>query len=187
MAKLLLSLDPDDPTGALQSVDYHALRCGQYAWLRAFVEGHEGGVTALQLLGAGRLVSASRDGTLKIWRTASGAAEKTLSAQSGGVSGLAIAKSGAMVTGGTDGSVCAWRPAGAAAPAAPPPAAPEASRVSASVEAIVALAEKHRAAGSGGALLPPLPSPPLFLPARTPAADDFAARAGVAPDRKSVV
>ncbi|KAJ7557549.1 hypothetical protein O6H91_05G131800 [Diphasiastrum complanatum] len=37
ICKLLLSLDSDDPLGALFSIDYYALRAEQYAWLESFV------------------------------------------------------------------------------------------------------------------------------------------------------
>ncbi|GBF99710.1 hypothetical protein Rsub_12422 [Raphidocelis subcapitata] len=48
-SKLLLALDPADPMGALQLVDYLALRAGRYSWLERFVERFDGGA-ALGLL-----------------------------------------------------------------------------------------------------------------------------------------
>ncbi|KAK2649896.1 hypothetical protein Ddye_017385 [Dipteronia dyeriana] len=38
VCKLLLSLDSDDPMGALFCIDYFALRAGEYAWLEQFSE-----------------------------------------------------------------------------------------------------------------------------------------------------
>ncbi|KIZ00582.1 hypothetical protein MNEG_7378, partial [Monoraphidium neglectum] len=49
VAKLLLALDPGDPLGALQLVDYLALRAGRYGWLERLVQGFDGGA-ALALL-----------------------------------------------------------------------------------------------------------------------------------------
>ncbi|KAJ7514065.1 hypothetical protein O6H91_23G025100 [Diphasiastrum complanatum] len=37
ICKLVLSLDSDDPLGALFSIDYYALRAEEYAWLESFV------------------------------------------------------------------------------------------------------------------------------------------------------
>ncbi|KAL8151360.1 hypothetical protein V2J09_021168 [Rumex salicifolius] len=41
VCKLLLSLDPADPLGALFCVDYFALRAGEYAWLEHFSEEYQ--------------------------------------------------------------------------------------------------------------------------------------------------
>lgn len=49
VAKLLMALDPSDPLGSLQLIDYLALRAGRYSWLVQFVEGFDGGA-ALALL-----------------------------------------------------------------------------------------------------------------------------------------
>ncbi|KAI8475009.1 MAG: transcriptional repressor TCF25-domain-containing protein [Monoraphidium minutum] len=49
VAKLLLALDPADPLGALQLMDYLALRAGRCGWLERFVQGFDGGA-ALALL-----------------------------------------------------------------------------------------------------------------------------------------
>ncbi|CAM8974874.1 unnamed protein product [Rhodiola kirilowii] len=38
ICKLLLSLDPDDPMGAMFCMDYYALRAEQYSWLEQFSE-----------------------------------------------------------------------------------------------------------------------------------------------------
>uniref|UniRef100_A0A7N0UR90 Transcription factor 25 n=1 Tax=Kalanchoe fedtschenkoi TaxID=63787 RepID=A0A7N0UR90_KALFE len=38
ICKLLLSLDPDDPMGAMFCIDYYALRAEQYTWLEQFSE-----------------------------------------------------------------------------------------------------------------------------------------------------
>ncbi|KAJ0053825.1 hypothetical protein Pint_00712 [Pistacia integerrima] len=41
VCKLLLSLDSDDPMGALFCIDYFALRAGEYAWLEQFSENYK--------------------------------------------------------------------------------------------------------------------------------------------------
>ncbi|GKU87820.1 hypothetical protein SLEP1_g2157 [Rubroshorea leprosula] len=41
VCKLLLSLDLDDPLGAMFCIDYFALRAGEYAWLERFSEEYE--------------------------------------------------------------------------------------------------------------------------------------------------
>ena len=38
VCKLLLSLDLDDPMGAMFSIDYLSLRAEEYAWLEQFSE-----------------------------------------------------------------------------------------------------------------------------------------------------
>ena len=51
VCKLLLQLDSDDPMGVLQTIDYFAVRSGQYEWLQKFVEGQgDGGDSAAALL-----------------------------------------------------------------------------------------------------------------------------------------
>jgi hypothetical protein len=49
-AKLLLSLDDDDPAGALQVLDYYALRSGQYDFLHRFAREYQGGAASAALL-----------------------------------------------------------------------------------------------------------------------------------------
>lgn len=41
VCKLLLSLDPDDPMGAMFCVDYYTLRAEEYAWLERFAEEYQ--------------------------------------------------------------------------------------------------------------------------------------------------
>lgn len=41
VCKLLLSLDSDDPMGALFCIDYFAIRAGEYAWLEQFTEDYK--------------------------------------------------------------------------------------------------------------------------------------------------
>eukprot|EP00897_Mesotaenium_endlicherianum_P004793 jgi/Mesen1/4341/ME000022S03629 len=48
VCKLLLSLDPEDPLGALFSIDYYALRAEQYEWLHHFCD-HYDSQTSLAL------------------------------------------------------------------------------------------------------------------------------------------
>lgn len=50
VCKLLLQLDSDDPMGVLQTIDYFAVRSGQYDFLQRFVEGQGAGVDSASVL-----------------------------------------------------------------------------------------------------------------------------------------
>jgi WD40 repeat protein len=72
------------------------------------LEGHAEEISELATLPDGRLVSASRDGMLRVWDLESHTAISTLSGHEGPVRAVAWSSVGGLVSGGDDGTLCVW-------------------------------------------------------------------------------
>ena len=78
--------------------------------LRTLV-GHSGAITAVAYLGAGELVSASHDGTIRIWDLATGRPRPTHAGHLDAVTSLAWSPDGTrLASAGVDGTVRVWDP-----------------------------------------------------------------------------
>jgi WD40 repeat protein len=80
---------------------------GSEALLRTLT-GHSSSVNALAVLHDGRLASGSRDGTIKLWDTATGSCAITLKGDSSSVNALAVLHDGRLASGSRDGTIKLW-------------------------------------------------------------------------------
>ncbi len=78
----------------------------------ATLEGHSEAVTALCMLPDGRLASASRDNTIRIWDFAGGAEPLRLQGHSGPVNGLCVLSDGRLASASDDNTIRLWDPVG---------------------------------------------------------------------------
>jgi len=77
--------------------------------LRHRLSGHQGSISNLAVTGDGRLVlTASFDGTARLWDLKSGALVHTLASHRGAVGAVAFSPRGEALTGGEDGALYAW-------------------------------------------------------------------------------
>lgn len=58
---------------------------------QAVLEGHARALVAVEALGDGRVVSASNDNTIRLWRLSDNTCERVIAGQHGGVYALAVA------------------------------------------------------------------------------------------------
>ncbi len=75
--------------------------------LRTLV-GHRGGVTAVTVIGDGRIVSGADDNTIKIWNIERDHLPLALEGHSGAVRAVAMTADGRVVSAGDDGSIKVW-------------------------------------------------------------------------------
>ncbi len=76
--------------------------------IKTLHKNHTAGITSLELLKDGRLISGSRDSTIKIWNTTSGQVIKTLSNHSKSITCLIIIKGRAVISGSEDNTTILW-------------------------------------------------------------------------------
>jgi WD40 repeat protein len=76
--------------------------------LKATLEGHSGDVRCVAVLPDGRVMSGSRDMTLRVWDASSGACERVLEGHSGGVLCVALLRDGRFVSGSEDKTLRVW-------------------------------------------------------------------------------
>ncbi len=108
---------PDEQKGFIelqqlaQKCDPAGLSLGYSTTSHATLNGHTGAVHALAVTPYGQtLVSASEDGSLRLWRLPGGEAVKTLAGHTGEVWGVAISPEGRLlVSGSDDNSFRLWR------------------------------------------------------------------------------
>ena len=74
------------------------------------LSGHTGGVNSLALLQDGRLVSASADGAIKIWKA--GKCKHTLTGHAADIKKLIELNNGNLATASSDGTIKIWKPKG---------------------------------------------------------------------------
>jgi len=72
------------------------------------LQGHKGSVRALAMLPDGRVVSGSRDKTVRVWNVATGRAVATLQGHASWVNALAVLPDGRVVSGSEDETVRVW-------------------------------------------------------------------------------
>jgi WD40 repeat protein len=76
--------------------------------LKATLDGHTEYVTAAVTLSCGRVVSGSRDHTLRVWDMVTNACERVLEGHTGSVWCLAVLADGRVVSGSKDGTLRVW-------------------------------------------------------------------------------
>ena len=74
------------------------------------LEGHSAAVTALAVLGDGRLASGSDDNSIRLWDSASGVCERVFEGHQGWVNALAVLGDGRLTSGSCDNTIRLWDP-----------------------------------------------------------------------------
>ena len=76
--------------------------------LQAIMEGHADSVTCMCVLPDGRVVSGSRDHTLRVWDPTTGACERELEGHTESVQHMCVLVDGRIVSGSTDNTLRVW-------------------------------------------------------------------------------